>query len=921
MAVQCPYCRHEVSLKTAPPGMYTTACRECGRKFYLAVPEDSAQPPVAAPIPAERDQPARNPKAQASVAAPLAGAGKAKTNDADAPLLTLPERARSSSTVSGANEPPQATGPQAETSLPDASPTTWASPKGYAIPRLVGGYFLLRELGRGALGPVSLARPVWLNRVVTLKVMKPLWARNATFVARFTRQAYAAGLLVHHNLAQIYDFGDEKGTTYVCTEAIDGPNLADLTVQKKQLEPEEAVACILQAARGLRYAHDQTLIHRDIKPENLLVDRLGLVKLADLGLVNSPELAEALEAISAGKTAPPSQAGGDPASASSPTNTVEPVVGTPSYMAPEQARDAARVDVRADIYSLGCTLYFLVTGRPPFEGRSVSEIVTKHQSEPVTPPDHVVKRVPRSLSAILLKMLAKKPDERYASAGEVIDALEDFMGVASSGSFAPREEQASLLEQCVQQFNASPSARLRSRLVPSILGACFALALLCLLTGRPIGASVFATLGFLTALADFVLVGIWRKTPLFFKVCELIAGARLSEWLTALTALAILAALLMILKLFWIWLGLGFLAIGIAVAIHAAFDRQVAAERRECLAQAEGMLRSLRMQGWDEDALRQFFCVYSGTDWEEFYEALFGYEAKLDARQRWGRGDRTGSRPRFAPWRDVAASWLDARIGARRAADETAKLEKIEEKSLQSEGENLVSARRKARRRALALVATAAEIKESIRSRDGTFTVNRSIASAMRDAALKPEKVLLAHERGLLPDEERSSVVPRVVNLVLGPNVRFLVGAALLAGCIAWMHQNAMISAEQAGALVEAAKAGDVQAIQSHAEAGIARAREVAARPTEILDLPFVPPRILALVSSFGAGAGGLFLIVSALIPGVRIAYFAIPASAIPVLLPSFWHPALGGLKLDPSLVPSLAGAAILGAGLLLGRR
>ena len=216
--------------------------------------------------------------------------------------------------------------------------------------------------------------------------------------------------------------------------------------------------------RGLRYAHDQSLIHRDIKPENLLVDRLGLVKLADLGLVNSPELAEADEAIRAGKAPPSSRA--PPATRLPPRarrRSSTRLVGTPSFMAPEQANDAARVDGRADIYSLGCTLYFLLTGRPPFEGRTAAEILNKHQTEVVTPPDQVVKTVPRSLSTIMLKMLAKRPEERYATVNEVIDALEGFLGVASTGSFIPREEQASLLERCVQQFNAAPSARLTSR--------------------------------------------------------------------------------------------------------------------------------------------------------------------------------------------------------------------------------------------------------------------------------------------------------------------------------------------------------------------------------------------------------------------------------------------------------------------------
>jgi hypothetical protein len=143
----------------------------------------------------------------------------------------------------------------------------------------------------------------------------------------------------------------------------------------------------------------------------------------------------------------------------------------------------------------------------------------------------------------------------------------------------------------------------------------------------------------------------------------------------------------------------------------------------------------------------------------------------------------------------------------------------------------------------------------------------------------------------------------------------------LVAGCVAWMHQNAMISAEHAEALVEAAKKGDETAVQSHAQAGIARARAVAAEATEPLNWPLLPHPLRVLVSSFGAGAGGLILIVSAIVGGARISLFALPAAAIPVLLPSLWHPALGGLDLNPSLVPSIVGAAILATGILIDRR
>ncbi len=250
-------------------------------------------------------------------------------------------------------------------------------------------------------------------------------------------------------------------------------------------------------------------------------------------------------------------------------------------------------------------------------------------------------------------------------------------------------------------------------------------------------------------------------------------------------------------------------------------------------------------------------------------------------------------------------------------------LQKFEERGLQAQGVNLLTARRKAERAARAMVMTAAEIRETIRPREGTIMVNRSIAEAMREAAVKAESVLLEHERSVLDDRaaprDRTKLLVTLASVVFGPKIRFLAGAALLAGCMVWMHQNAMISEEHAQALVEAAKTGDLDAIQSHALSSALHAKERAAMPTQNLDLPVLPPAVLAALSSFGAGAGGLILIISSFIGGARIAYFAIPAAAIPILGPRLGLPGLGGL--DPSFIPSLVGAALLAAGILLPRK
>jgi serine/threonine protein kinase len=654
-------------------------------------------------------------------------------------MLTVPEDPEAPLVT--ALIPSETTGSDMATPVVD-TPLQLGAPRPASVPAFLGGYHILRELGRGGMGPVYLARQISLNRDVALKLMKPQWAANSTFVARFTREAYAAAQLTHHNLVQVYDFGEDKGTTYFSMEFIEGPTLGGLVRQKERLDVEEAVGYVLQAARGLKCAHDQSMVHRDIKPENLLLNRQGVVKVADLGLVKTPEAAEADEAAAAGKPAPQAPGAGS-ASPSREITQANVAIGTPAYMAPEQAQDAAHVDPRADIYSLGCTLYVLLTGRPPFEGRTALEILSKHQTEPIIPPDVMVKRVPKALSTIILKMVAKKPQERYSDVGDVIRDLEAFLGVSSTGPFTPREGHASLLEQRVRAWNESPAARMRAIALPAILGACLALAFLCLLLGWRLASAALFSLGLFVALSDFIIVGFAQKTALFRKACALILGSSLSEWLTVAAGVALLVGLLFVLKLFWIWFALALAAIGIALAIHLSLDVRAAAERRAPLEQVEGMLRSMRLQGLEEDVLRQFVCKYSGPHWEEFYEALFGYEAKLLARDRWGRGEGAKARPKHAGWRDPIVRWIDARLTARRQAKDQAVLQKIEERSLESQGVNLVTARRKAERAARAMVATAAEIKDMIRHREGTFIVNRSIALAMREAAVAPEKVLV----------------------------------------------------------------------------------------------------------------------------------------------------------------------------------
>ena len=454
--VHCPYCEHSREVKGAKTGRYHVKCPRCERMFLLAVRADPGREPFVATSRSELDAGATSlvPSSRETVAAPALAATEPGTA---APDETLADDGR-------APEPFEQTGAWASTPT-GAIGETVGAPNGHESghsarrvsegaalvdvegegrPATLGGYTILDELGRGGMGAVFLARQQSLGRNVALKVMRPEWAGDPSFLARFTREAYAAAQLVHHNIVQIYDFGEDQGTSFFSMEFVEGQTLARLIATQKRVDVELAVGYVLQAARGLKAAHDQSMVHRDVKPENLLLNRHGIVKVADLGLVKSPELAEELDRREAAGLAPLGLAD---ASLDAALTRANVAMGTPAFMAPEQARDAAGVDARADIYSLGCTLYDLVTGRPPSRGRRRWSSSPSTRPSRSSPPTWSPSASPKALSGIVLKMVAKRPEDRYSDLGEVIEALEEFLGVRTTGPFTPREEHAELLEE------------------------------------------------------------------------------------------------------------------------------------------------------------------------------------------------------------------------------------------------------------------------------------------------------------------------------------------------------------------------------------------------------------------------------------------------------------------------------------------
>jgi eukaryotic-like serine/threonine-protein kinase len=269
----------------------------------------------------------------------------------------------------------------------------------------LGKYRMLRLIGSGGMSTVYLAEHKLMHRQRAIKVLPKRRVNDSSYLARFHLEAQATSQLDHPNIVRCYDVDNEGDTHYIVMEFIEGKDLNTIVKQEGPLPLELACNYIAQSAEGLAHAHEKGLIHRDVKPANLLVETKGIVKILDLGLALFS----------------------DEAQASLTVEHNENVLGTADYLAPEQAVNSHKVDHRADIYGLGCSLYFLLTGRPPFPDGTLAQRIAKHQSQM---PDDIRKLradCPRDLADICVKMMQKRAEKRYASMREVADALEGWL--------------------------------------------------------------------------------------------------------------------------------------------------------------------------------------------------------------------------------------------------------------------------------------------------------------------------------------------------------------------------------------------------------------------------------------------------------------------------------------------------------------
>jgi serine/threonine protein kinase len=269
----------------------------------------------------------------------------------------------------------------------------------------IGNYDVLDRLGAGGMGTVYKARHRRMKRLVAIKVLLRSLCQESSFVQRFQREVETVARLSHPNIVLAYDADEAEVGHFLVMEFVEGRDLASRVEQQGPFALRQAVNCILQAARGLESAHSQNIIHRDIKPANLLLDIHGVVKVADLGLARLSNVMDR-----AASTSGITQAGG--------------ILGTVDFMPPEQALDSTTIDHRADIYSLGCTLYFLLTGQVLYPADSLMKALLKHRDAPIPSLKASRPDVPAPLEDLYRRMVAKAPADRPATMTEVVKALE-----------------------------------------------------------------------------------------------------------------------------------------------------------------------------------------------------------------------------------------------------------------------------------------------------------------------------------------------------------------------------------------------------------------------------------------------------------------------------------------------------------------
>jgi serine/threonine-protein kinase len=293
------------------------------------------------------------------------------------------------------------------------------------IGKTLKDFFVLRRIGRGAMADVYLAQQLSLGRQIALKVLNAELARDPNYVRRFDHEARAAAALVHGNIVQIYEVGQQDGIHYIAQEYVPGRNLGEVIRSSGSLTPQLTLDILRQVTAALAKAASEGIVHRDIKPENIMLARSGEVKVADFGLARVQNNHSAVDVAS--------------------LTQVGVTMGTPLYMSPEQI-EGRPLDSRSDIYSLGVTAYHMLSGQPPFTGESPLAVAVQHLNQPSTPLVTRRANVPPTLATIIERMMAKKPEERFTDPAALLLELHAVANEGAQQGWATRPDHAALTQ-------------------------------------------------------------------------------------------------------------------------------------------------------------------------------------------------------------------------------------------------------------------------------------------------------------------------------------------------------------------------------------------------------------------------------------------------------------------------------------------
>lgn len=745
----------------------------------------------------------------------------------------------------------------------------------HLVPRTGGSGWLGRYRIRGGWNEVRAGVGAWgrwlgVGPTVDLARVRDRWATDARFVARWTLEAFASSQLHHPNLAGPFAVEVAGDRVFAATSLDDFAPLSDPARGRADLDRQGRVAAVLHAARGLRFAHEQGVFHRDLDLGSIRIDAEARVTVTGLGVGLVPE------------------------------SSVEAPVASISLSEPKALGLAQppTPDARNDVVALGQVLSTLVAGA------------------------RGDRAVPPGLAGIARRMVGEEIDdrERYRDMGAVVRAIEAELGV--DAPWNPTEAEAEAFGSAVVAYQTAPLGSLRRWVEAGFFGIVFLIVLAMAASGRigsMVGWVVFETLVGMAALG---FSGFAARDRLKSRIAPALAVIGRRDLIAlAVAGLVVLGALIGF-HLLMTWIGWTVLAVGLAASYHFGLERPLEASRSEALMQLKALVRGWRGNGVDEAAIRRFVAGAGGKVWEELFSSLFGLEAVAPARAVWGKDLSGRARPRFAPVRAWILGRVDALIFARTLHQTRALLEPILERDLEARGIHVLTARRKSRRAAEAVVAVAGQYRRSL---DGS--VGLPLLEAFRKAVDHPEEFLLSPEIAEDAKPWRSGLLARFYfETLLGRRMRFLLGMTALAGALIWMEQNSLVSFGATQRLVknvtlELDWPRAAYQVREIAERFQSRAASMIETPLESegMSLAFLPFEVSRRFDGFALVASGLILLASVATRGMRIIPVVLVAAVVP-LLPTLLDPTTPPLG-TTFLAASALGLAILAFGIAWSRR